>query len=76
MLYEVITLPAQSLTYSLAAGALSVATINGLGRVTWTTTETDGPGVYPLTIQVTDGSRITSYNVCYTKLLRRAVSST
>ncbi len=47
--------PAQSLTYSLDSGAPSGASINpSTGRFTWTTTETDGPGVYTITVRVTD----------------------
>ena len=47
--------PAQTLTYSLDSGAPSGASINpSTGRFTWTTTETDGPGVYTITVRVTD----------------------
>ena len=48
-------LPAQTLTYSLDAGAPTAATIDpSTGEFTWTTTEVDGPGTYPITVRVTD----------------------
>ncbi len=46
--------PVQALTYSLDAGAPSGATITGGGVFTWTPTEAQGPGVYPVTVRVTD----------------------
>ena len=55
-------LPAQTLTYSLDAGAPSGAAINAASGVfTWTPTEAQGPGNYPITLRVTDnGSPATS----------------
>jgi hypothetical protein len=48
-------LPAQALTYSLDAGAPAGAAINATtGAFTWTPTEAQGPGTYPLTVRVTD----------------------
>lgn len=48
-------LPAQSLTYSLEAGAPAGAGINATNGVfTWTPTEAQGPGSYPVTVRVTD----------------------
>jgi uncharacterized repeat protein (TIGR01451 family) len=48
-------LPANTLTYSLDAGAPTGATINATtGAFTWTPTEAQGPGVYPITVRVTD----------------------
>ena len=55
-------LPVQTLTYSLDAGAPPGTSINPLtGAFTWTPTEAQGPGIYPITIRVTDnGSPIYS----------------
>ena len=47
--------PANSLTFSLAVGAPELATIDPTtGLVTWTPTETDGPGSYDITVVATD----------------------
>jgi hypothetical protein len=47
--------PAQSLTYSLDGGAPAGMTINpASGLLTWTPTEAQGPGSYPVTVRVTD----------------------
>jgi predicted secreted protein len=47
--------PAQTLTYSLDAGAPAGASIDGsTGAFTWTPTEAQGPGDYPVTVRVTD----------------------
>jgi VCBS repeat-containing protein len=44
-----------TLTFSLDAGAPSGASINpSTGAFTWTPTEAQGPGVYPVTVRVTD----------------------
>ena len=48
-------LPANSLTYSLDAGAPTGAAINATtGVFTWTPTESQGPGTYSVTVRVTD----------------------
>ena len=48
-------LPANTLTFSLAPGAPAGAAIDpSSGVFTWTPTEAQGPGVYPVTIRVTD----------------------
>jgi len=48
-------LPAQSLTYSLDAGFPAGAAINATNCIfTWTPTEAQGPGSYPVTIRVSD----------------------
>jgi len=47
-------LPANTLTFSLDAGAPSGAVMNTGGVFSWTPTETQGPGSYPVTIRVTD----------------------
>ncbi|HYW79611.1 MAG TPA: putative Ig domain-containing protein, partial [Thermoguttaceae bacterium] len=48
-------LPANSLTFSLDAGTPAGMTINAAtGRVTWTPTESQGPGTYDVTVRVTD----------------------
>jgi len=47
--------PNDQLTFSLAPGAPSSATIHPVtGAFFWTPVETHGPGVYPVTIKVTD----------------------
>jgi hypothetical protein len=51
-----IDLPAQTLAFRLGAGAPPAANINpASGAFTWATTTADGPGVYNLTVYVTDG---------------------
>jgi hypothetical protein len=52
----------QALTFRLDPGAPAGATINpGSGVFTWTPTEAQGPGVYPVTVRVTDnGSPVKS----------------
>lgn len=47
--------PPNSLIYSLEAGATAGATINPTsGAFTWTPTEAQGPGVYPIQVRVSD----------------------
>jgi hypothetical protein len=46
--------PPQTLTFSLGAGAPAGAAITTGGAFTWTPTEAQGPGVYPITVIVTD----------------------
>jgi hypothetical protein len=46
--------PAQLLTYSLDAGAPAGASLTAAGVFTWTPGEADGPGVYTITVRVTD----------------------
>jgi hypothetical protein len=46
--------PTQTLTFSLAAGAPAGASITSGGVFSWTPPEAQGPGVYPVTIVVTD----------------------
>ena len=43
------------LTFSLGAGAPAGAAITAAGAFTWTPTEAQGPGTYPVTVQVSDG---------------------
>jgi hypothetical protein len=54
--------PAQALTFSLDSGAPAGASINASsGAFTWTPTESQGPGVYSVTVRVTDsGSPVLS----------------
>ena len=48
-------LPANTLAFSLDAGAPSGAAINSTtGQFSWTPTEAQGPGVFPITVRVTD----------------------
>ncbi len=48
-------LPTNTLTFSLDAGAPAGATINGsTGAFSWTPTEAQGPGSFPITIRATD----------------------
>jgi len=49
-------LPAQTLTYSLDPGAPAGAAISAAGAFTWTPGEADGPGVFPVTVRVTDST--------------------
>ena len=52
-------LPAETLTYSLVA-APTGATLNPTtGAFTWTPSEGDGPGTFPVTIRVTDSAKAT-----------------
>jgi uncharacterized protein (UPF0179 family) len=46
--------PANTLVFSLAAGAPAGATITAGGNFTWTPTEAQGPGIYSITVVVTD----------------------
>jgi uncharacterized repeat protein (TIGR01451 family) len=48
--------PPQTLTFSLDAGAPTGASISTGGAFTWTPTEAQGPGSYPVTIRVSDGA--------------------
>ncbi len=48
-------LPAQTLAFSLDAGAPTGATITTAGAFSWTPTEAQGPGDYPVTVRVSDG---------------------
>src|SRR5207244_2982805 len=47
-------LPANTLTFSLDPGFPTGASISAAGVFTWTPTEAQGPGVFPVTIRVTD----------------------
>ena len=47
-------LPANTLTFTLDAGAPAGAAITTGGSFTWTPTEAQGPGVYNVTVRVTD----------------------
>jgi methyl coenzyme M reductase subunit C len=47
-------IPAQTLTFSLGAGAPAGAAITAGGAFTWTPTEAQGPGTFPITVIVTD----------------------
>jgi len=51
-----IDIPADVLTYTLGAGAPAGASITTSGVFNWTPAEAQGPGVYPITVQVTDGA--------------------
>ncbi len=50
-------LPPQSLTFSLGAGAPAGASIAPDGVFSWTPTEQQGPGQYPITVVVTDNGQ-------------------
>ncbi len=47
-------IPAQTVTFSLDAGAPAGAAITAGGAFSWTPTEAQGPGSYPVTIRATD----------------------
>ena len=56
-------LPANTLTYSLDAGAPAGMTIgSSSGAISWTPTESDGPNTYPVTVRVTDNGSPVLYN--------------
>ena len=48
--------PPQTLTFSLDAGFPAGASITTGGAFSWTPTEAQGPGAYPATIRVSDGT--------------------
>jgi hypothetical protein len=48
-------LPAQTLTFSLVGAPAGAAIDGSTGAFTWTPSETQGPGVYPFTVRVSDG---------------------
>src|SRR4029078_11199611 len=59
-----VDLPVQTLTYSLAPGAPSGASINPTtGVFTWTPAEGPGNSPYSVTIQVSDGAVVTSETI-------------
>lgn len=60
--------PAQPLTFTLGGGAPSGASITGSGVFSWIPTESQGPGVFYLTIIVSDGSLTDSVTVTITVL--------
>lgn len=52
-------LPAQTLTYALDAGAPAGAAINpSTGAFSWTPSEAQGPGSYPITVRVSDSAAL------------------
>jgi len=54
-------LPANTLTFSLDAGAPTGATIDPTtGQFTWTPSELDGPGVFFVTVRVTDSLAVSA----------------
>jgi len=56
-------LPANGLTHSLAAGAPEGITIDrATGAISWTPTEAQGPGTYPVTVVVTDSGSADAAN--------------
>ena len=60
-------LPANTLRYSLAPGAPSGASISlSTGIFAWTPTEAQGPGIYTITITVSDGSLTDSETITIT----------
>ncbi len=59
-------IPANALTFSLGAGAPAGAAITAVGAFTWTPTEAQGPGSYPITIRVSDGELTDSETITVT----------
>ena len=59
-------LPAQTLTFSFAPGYPTGASITAGGAFTWTPTEAQGPGSYPVTVQVSDGTAQDSETITVT----------
>jgi hypothetical protein len=49
-----VDLPAQALGYTLKSGPIGVSIHPATGIIRWTPPKADGPGVYPVTILVTD----------------------
>ena len=58
--------PGQSLTFSLGAGAPTGASITSGGVFTWTPSEDQGPGVFSVTVIVSDGSLTDSETITAT----------
>jgi hypothetical protein len=54
-------LPANTLTFSLDAGAPAGASITAGGAFTWTPSEAQGPGVHPVTVRVTDNAALDDF---------------
>ena len=52
-------LPAETLTYSLVAAPAGATLSPTTGVFTWTPSEGDGPGTFPVTIRVTDSAKAT-----------------
>jgi hypothetical protein len=48
-------LPADELSFALDTGSPEGAAVDGSGTLTWTPNEAQGPGMFPLTVIVTDG---------------------
>src|SRR5262245_35637697 len=61
-------LPAQTLTFTQTLGspAATGATTSAAGAFSWTPTEAQGPGVYPITFNVSDGSLSSSTSITVT----------
>jgi cyclophilin family peptidyl-prolyl cis-trans isomerase len=59
-------LPAQTLSYSLAAGAPAGAAINSSGVFTWTPTAAQLPGPHSITVRVSDGTATTDQTISVT----------
>ena len=58
--------PADTLTFSLGAGAPAGASITSGGVFSWTPAEAQGPGIYAVTIQVSDdGEGISTQDLPY-----------
>ena len=52
-------LPAETLTYSLVTAPIGATLNPTTGVFTWTPSEGDGPGTFPVTIRVTDSGKAT-----------------
>jgi subtilisin-like proprotein convertase family protein len=52
--------PAQTLTYRFIGTVPAGLVVNASGLITWTPTEAQGPGSYPVTVEVSDGVAATS----------------
>jgi len=59
-------IPVQTLVFSLAGAPAGAAIDPGTGILTWTPSETQGPGSYPFTVQVTDGVVLTQAAITLT----------
>ncbi|MRS12778.1 MAG: hypothetical protein EG823_06875 [Actinobacteria bacterium] len=59
-------IPAQTLIFSLSGTPPTGAAITSGGSFTWTPTEAQGPGTYPITVVVSDGAATASETITVT----------
>jgi hypothetical protein len=60
-------IPANTLTYTITSGEVTgMSLVSSTGVFSWTPTEAQGPGSYPVTFQVSDGSLTDSESITIT----------